>query len=184
MCVSHTAYKCHSSFHSHPFSERALWHRRRPLSGPSRALCTSPRSKDELPCQGEMRSAVLREERRCRPAWDGVVSTSPLPLWLQAGASNEPGWAAFASLESLQRNYKETVVVCSLHSPKALALPVQKALGLLLTLSRGARPLPVLSTAEVLGWESRRTAPRGTGRNSSCRAILYKNAARLWQSSD
>lgn len=56
--------------------------------------------------------------------WDGQVSTSPLPLWLWAGASSEPGWAAFASLERLQGHYKERALVCSLYSPRALARPV------------------------------------------------------------
>ena len=65
--------------------------------------------------------------------WDGQVSTSPLPLWLWAGASSEPGWAAFASLERLQGHYKERALVCSLYSPRALARPVQGGLGLLLT---------------------------------------------------
>lgn len=86
---------------------------------PPEPSAPSPGPSDDLPAQGEeVRSPVLGEgERPCLPAWDGPVSTSPHPLWPQAGASKESGWAAFASLENLQRNYKATVLVCSLQRP-------------------------------------------------------------------
>lgn len=105
-----------------------------PLSYPSRGLAPLPGPRAPPPQQKGFHLRLKRlgqqfsEEGTTPPE---MISQSPPHLSPSlATIKNLPKQAA--SLERLQKNYKETVHVCILHSPKAFTRLLQRGLGLLL----------------------------------------------------